>query len=144
MSSLDDIGKSVGGHWYFHADHVPSWAMKKVLSSIGHLGTKPFNVVKITKDGVSFLFYRQFMTADFPELVRSYTVRGRKVIERNYNEDNPPIMHRKELLLPKGHCSRARAVRLTKRCEDAGLFANTKIIGRKQVWVKMLNKAGIK
>ena len=137
------IGKNVGGTWYFHADHTPRWAMGRVLDAIKHLGTKPFNVVKISKEGVSFLFYRKFMTAAFPELVRSYTVRGRKVIERNYNEDNPPIMHRKELLLPDGHPQRDRAVRMTERCEKAGLFANTRIIGRKQTWNRMLKEAGV-
>jgi hypothetical protein len=124
---------------------MPAWAKKKTLAALKHYPENlAFNVVKISKDGVSLLLYYKLMSASFPELMRSVTVRGSRVTERSYDEENPPILHRKELLFPDGHAQRARAERLTKRCEAAGLFENTRIIGRKKVWQEMLREAGIR
>jgi hypothetical protein len=140
-----NIGKNVGGTWYFHADFMPAWAKKATLAALKHCPENlAFNVVKISKDGVSLLTYRKFMGSSFPELMRSVTVRGTKATERFYDEENPPILHRKELLIPEWHAQHKRAKRLTERCEAAGLFKNTRIIGRKKVWQEMLRKAGIR
>jgi hypothetical protein len=145
MGNYDKLGKNIGGIWYFHADYTPAWAMKKVMVAIKYCPQGvAFNVVKISKDGVSFLWYRRFMGSHFPELVRSITVRNKRAVERFYNEDNPPIFHRKELLIPEWHAEHKRAKNLTERCEAAGLFENSHIIGRKVVWQKMLKEAGIR
>lgn len=67
-----------------------------------------FNVVKVHLGGqaVSFLEYADFENTAFPELRRSVKVElaSRSVQERSYGPDgNPPVLHRKETLLPPAH-----------------------------------------
>ena len=62
-----------------------------------------WNVVRIAKGSVSLLLYEFFDDAAFPALLASSKVDlvSGDVSHTNYlNRTNPPILHRKELLLP--------------------------------------------
>jgi DNA phosphorothioation-associated putative methyltransferase len=65
------------------------------------------------------------------------------VLTRKY-EINPPILHRKELLLPSDHHDIPKFVALTKQLEDAGLFKDSLRIGYKKQWEERLYNAGYK
>ena len=85
-----------------------------------------FNVVKFSTDfAVSFLEYRDFFTDPHPALAKAIRVNlaAGKVKELQYDiRVNPPILHRKETLLPLDHPDRPRFAQLTQQEEDAGLF----------------------
>jgi hypothetical protein len=65
-------------------------------------GTLEWNVVKVEKSSVSLLLYESF-DVDFPALLVSVKVDlGTGAVSRiDYRgRENPPILHRKEVLLP--------------------------------------------
>jgi hypothetical protein len=85
-----------------------------------------FNVMKFSHDGgVSFLHYPEFRERPHPELaesVRVSLVTG-KVSRLRYGADgNPPILHRKELLVSPGDPDAVAWGRLTEQEESAGLY----------------------
>lgn len=110
------IGKTVAQHMYRHVSLTDSLEpelrdLVKTASEIAqsqHAVT--FNVIKIAHDrnGVSLLDYPGFFDEAFPALRRYWKVDLAKltVRYRTYEESlNPPILHRKELLLPPDHRS---------------------------------------
>jgi DNA phosphorothioation-associated putative methyltransferase len=64
---------------------------------------------------------------------------------RNYrNSLNPPILHRKELLVASDYPDRGLWTELTKVAEDIGLFDNTSIIGFELNWLREIEAKGYK
>ncbi|TVQ96446.1 MAG: hypothetical protein EA399_15865, partial [Desulfovibrionales bacterium] len=57
-------------------------------------------------------------------------------------QPNPPILHRKELLLPLDDPRREEFARLTEALEADGLFKNTKRIGYRRQWEVLLAEKG--
>jgi hypothetical protein len=55
---------------------------------------------------------------------------------------NPPILHRKELLLPPGHPARPQFQALTASLEALGVFQTAAPIGFKRQWTELLADAG--
>jgi len=109
--------------------------------------TEVFNVVKFSTDfAVSFLEYRDFFTDPHPALARAIRVNlaAGKVKELQYDiRVNPPILHRKETLLPLDHPDRPRFAELTQQEEDAGLFDDPRTIGFKANWESLLQEKGL-
>lgn len=106
-----------------------------------------FNVLKFSHDGgVSFLRYPDFRERPHPELaesVRASLVTG-KVSRLRYGSDgNPPILHRKELLVAPGDSDAAAWERLTEQEESAGLYDQPELIGFKGVWESLLKGKGL-
>ena len=106
-----------------------------------------FNVLKFSHNGsVSFLQYSEFRERPHPELgesVRVSLVTG-KVSRLRYGGDgNPPILHRKELLVPAGDQDAAAWARLTEQEESAGLYDQPEVIGFKAVWESLLRGKGL-
>lgn len=67
-----------------------------------------WNVVKLEikkPTNFSFLCYQDFSDAEFPALLKSYKYNNCDHTFKltRYNSKNPPILHRKELLLPSVH-----------------------------------------
>ena len=108
-----------------------------------------YNVVKLSLDDnqVSFLHYPHFFEIAFPELRESWTIdliTGTSN-HRNYISSlNPPILHRKELLLLPDHPLRSEFEVLTSVAEAIGLFDNPVRIGFKQQWESLLAERGYK
>ncbi len=108
-----------------------------------------FNVVKFVGDPpkcVSLLAYEEFDANPFPALLESWTIdfRAERSTHRSYRSSrNPPILHRKELLLAPDDPRREVFAQLTEELECLGLFDKANIIGFRKQWEKRLAKAGV-
>jgi DNA phosphorothioation-associated putative methyltransferase len=106
-----------------------------------------YNVVKY--DGksrvLSLLNYPDFFEEPFPALQTSYRVdlNARRVEKRNYESSyNPPILHRKELLLRQNDPLISKFQKLTETAEQLGLFENPVQIVFKQAWDALIRDKG--
>lgn len=143
-------GKHVGAFSYYHvslAGEVP--AVASLLSRIWQdLIGVPFsyNVLKLDRRSrISFLMYQDF-SVPFPVLDFAFSCNLHKktVRKTNYSHrSNPPILHRKELLLREDHPLVPAAVRLTEQLEAQGAFANANSIGTRNGWMARLESIGL-
>lgn len=101
-------------------------------------------VVSVTpKERVAFLYYPGFWTHGHPVLVESTTVNlvTERICVRQY-AFNLPVLHRKEMMIPKWHEFYKRFARLTKAEEKAGLLDRCYLVGRNDAWQKRLLSRG--
>ena len=106
-----------------------------------------YNVVKydITGHALSLLSYPGFFSDPFPALAISYRVdlSSKRVERRTYQSSlNPPILHRKELLLSKDDPHIPQFLELTATAEQLGLFDNPISIGFRQTWESLIIEKG--
>jgi DNA phosphorothioation-associated putative methyltransferase len=118
-----------------------------ILKSRQELGPE-YNVVKLFKDvfKVSFLSYEGFLELPHPILKKSihFHLSTGQVKRFDYgNSDNPPILHRKEDLLPASHSSNELFSSLTQQEEEAGLYDKPRTIGFLQNWLRLLGDKGL-
>jgi len=145
-------GKIIGSIVYMHTsafENIPPLTQTVVTAAKNLLEDNNYNVIKVNLDSqqVSFLKYQDFFEQPFPELASSHTVSlsQETVNSRDYSQhNNPPILHRKELLLPPDHQDIPKYRALTEQLEDAGLFRESKKIGFKKQWEQRLKNAGYK
>ena len=94
---------------------------------------------------LSFLLYERF-SEPFPALL---TALSRDVAQdtsrfTDYSRRrNPPILHRKELLLPAAHPLVLPAVQLTGELERLGAFGRPSEIGTRDGWLDRLDSLGL-
>ena len=146
------IGKRVGGDLYLHKKSISSVGPEEqelITDSAKFLinSEKGWNVVRIGNENVAFLFYKDFDAEAFPILEKSIRfdlLDGRKSIRDFSTYNNPPILHRKELLDPKNYPSREEFAALTLALDDLGVFYDSHKIGFKQQWEARLRSHGIK
>lgn len=149
------FGKRVGGYTYLHVvglNTVGENVRKEIRKAARRVSIKTgrdFNVVKLKRNGaqISFLYYERFFDDPFPALTCSYTVdlSSKKINRRSYEQsNNPPILHRKELLLPPLHPEISGFQALTQQLEVANLFQDSRRIGFAREWHKRLTMAGYK
>lgn len=155
--------KTVGDNIYVHVTAIlelPESLQRKVANARVFFREmegrdRRFQLVKVSKtlDRVSFLCYPLFWQQNFPELTESWTItdarspvtrRGLAKIKRRTYGDNPPILHRKELFLRQNDKRRIDMQRITRICEEAGCFEDTKRIGRKRFWEDLLARKGVR
>ena len=147
---LSRRGKHVGRFSYYHIRLVSAFSSVHAFldATKGRLHQEPFdfNVVKLDRRSrVSFLLYEDF-TQPFPALLKALScdvATGSCRLTGYSRSPNPPILHRKELLLPADDPLVPEAVRLTKRLEKLGAFANTKQIGTRSGWNAVLESLGL-
>jgi DNA phosphorothioation-associated putative methyltransferase len=150
---MKNIGKIVGQHIYVHTIYVGSLPIE--LQGVVHVATQitglilgaEANVVKIARDGstVSLLQYQAFFDDAFPALQKSWFVdiEAKTAKFRTFEQSlNPPILHRKELLLPPDHPARPSFVDLTQTAELAGLFDDPMHIGFKRSFETLASQKG--
>lgn len=145
------IGKRVSGDLYIHRislSHLTEAELSLVteLNKKLHDNESDWNVVRLSSDNVAFLLYQKFEDYAFPELLRSTRIDlidGRKSVRDFSTYQNPPILHRKELLLPADAPNRECYSKLTKELDELGLFYETNKIGFKNQWLERLKKHGI-
>lgn len=149
-----EAGKRVGRACYLHVTAlsdetcIERTAVDRATQIAG-IGVEAFNVVKIEGDPpnrVSLLAYEDFDTAAFPALLDSWTIdlTSHKSARRRYrNSRNPPILHRKELLLSLDDPRREIFGRLTEELECRGLFRRSNSIGFRYQWNRRLKEAGV-
>ena len=143
-------GKHIGASSYFHIDLVRTRPCIAEVLDAARRRIAPagpgYDVVKLRPPSrVSFLTYDDF-AAPFPVLARSFAVNvAAGTARRTEYRDraNPPVLHRKELLLPAGHPLAAGAADLTARLEAVGAFANPKRIGTVHGWSQVLAEVGL-
>jgi hypothetical protein len=91
------------------------------------------------------LHYPGFFDEPFPRLQESWLVdlSTEQTRYRTYAESrNPPILHRKELLLPLDHPRRAEYSALTDAAESIGLFDDSTRIGFQEQWHQLVREKG--
>jgi DNA phosphorothioation-associated putative methyltransferase len=144
------VGKQVGSALYVHhsavAHLLPDHA-RLIATAAKHVPQSNWNVAKIDladDRAVSLLDYQEFAEYAFPALRQSHRVdlKAGVVSARRY-EKNPPILHRKELLLPPDAPRRDVYLALTQELEQRGLFVDMNRRGRHDSWEAALAKAGI-
>ncbi len=94
---------------------------------------------------VAFLSYPGFFTDSYPALKKSTLVDLSKLStkETNYEgSDNPPILHRKELMIFEGDPHYALFKEITEEGENAGLYENPFKIGFQQTWLRLIHQKG--
>ena len=143
-------GKHVGAFSYYHVSlvrEVP--AAESLFGNIWQdlIGNPlDYNVLKLDRRSrISFLMYQDF-SAPFPllDFAFSCNVHERTVRKTNYrHRSNPPILHRKELLLRADDPRVPAAVRLTEQLEAHGAFANASSIGTQNGWMARLESIGL-
>lgn len=146
------IGKLIGDSLYIHIEYVENLPndLQEILSDAQKVAAKAFELATVLKIGMgsrslSLLRYSSFYAEPFPVLTESWRVHldSKRVTYRSYTESlNPPILHRKELLLPPDHPEREIFAALTAQAEQLGLFAEKHLIGFKRTWEDKIRAAG--
>src|SRR5438034_9436407 len=145
-------GKRLPSALYLYRDGGASFGKELddlVVKLIGGYHISPaHNVIKFRLDElkISFLAYPDFLDCPHPVLRHSVAidlVTG-KDREMDYSGNiNPPILHRKESLVPPDHPRRSEFEALTQAEEAEGLFQDTATIGFKQNWERLLLAKGL-
>jgi DNA phosphorothioation-associated putative methyltransferase len=147
------LGKKVLNNVYWHysltdSQHYEIQQTVKAAEILAHL--KPgldYNVIKYDgKSGMlSLLWYPNFFEEPFPILETSFRIdlTTQRVEKRSYQTSlNPPILHRKELLLSGDAPNYQQFTQLTETAEQLGLFDDTIRIGFKQDWDALIREKG--
>jgi DNA phosphorothioation-associated putative methyltransferase len=152
---MSTIGKRVGDELYVHLSGVQHLVnpedcqrIKSALALLPSGQDAAPNVAKVnTRTGrLSLLAYPGFEQEPFPELQAAWTFAPgelRSPSYRHYRDSlNPPILHRKELLVVEDHPERGRWARLTQTAEELGLFDDTTTIGFRLNWERLISEKG--
>jgi DNA phosphorothioation-associated putative methyltransferase len=98
------------------------------------------------KPCISYLYYPDFESIAHPALQWAMLIdlRDLSLRFRDYSQqENPPILHRKETFLSASHPLHAKFAKFTKSEEKAGLYTETKTIGNQQGWERRLQSCGV-
>lgn len=145
-------GKIVSGTRYAHKSAVsllPNTEQQLIEKMHAFLDIDTaWNVVKLEikkPTNFSFLCYQDFSDAEFPALLKSYKYNNCDHTFKltRYNSKNPPILHRKELLLPSDHPDYLKYETLTNNLIVLGAFQNMHRHGTKKRWQEWLESLGI-
>lgn len=148
------VGKSIRGAVYIHrsawieARQELSAAIVQLVDGLLETTEPEFNVLRIEPKTrrIGFLAYENFFEDPFPALNRSrlHLLSTGNVSERRHGvAGNPPILHRKELLLPIDDPRRPALAKLTQELESKGLFSEPTKIGYRKAWLERLRAAGL-
>jgi len=151
-NSADNLafGKKVKGALYIHREGILfldqkfQEMLKLALDIVGE--NTNYNVLKFEKSSMSFLTYEDFSQHAFPALIQSTHVdlKGKVIKFIDFSKrENPPILHRKELLLPPGHPRLPEFSAVTRVAESKNLFSEPTKIGFKQQWAALVKAAGL-
>lgn len=148
------LGKKVFSDTYAHIDYIKQVFEGDVITTIQNLIAKlrpeekeVVNVIKYNRATrkVSCLNYLDFESDPFPVLGNSFIfdISEGKFTTRNYlNSLNPPILHRKELLVDTSHTNYDKWADVTNVATELGLFDTNVPIGFKQNWEKLIESKG--
>jgi hypothetical protein len=100
---------------------------------------KHWNVIKFSLKDVkklSFLEYESFAETEFPGLIHSCQVNLnlQSIKIRKHSTSNPPVLHRKELLMRPDHPELNKFRSLTLQLESLGAFKNIVKLGTRLRW----------
>ncbi|UZE96823.1 DNA phosphorothioation-associated putative methyltransferase [Alkalimarinus alittae] len=144
------IGKKLPDAIYLHKSaltEVDSTLLSLTTRIASALKIEPvdWNIVKYYRSDfkIALLNYPSFDDYAYPALSKSHTIDLNKLSLRaaSYIESkNPPILHRKETFLAPGDERIERFSQHTLEGEKIGLYENTKTIGFKQHWERLIKK----
>ncbi|WP_159717299.1 DNA phosphorothioation-associated putative methyltransferase [Geminicoccus flavidas] len=137
----------MGGAVYLHASALDTVTRVVVEQAVARADSFEWNVVKISPGVVSLLLYEDFDTVGFPALLASFRVdlsTGRTSTTDYRGRTSPPILHRKETLLPSDDPRLPRFAALTRAAEEYGLFADPTKIGTQRQWLELLASKGLR
>jgi DNA phosphorothioation-associated putative methyltransferase len=143
------IGKRVGRTLYLGVTALQELdpdQKDKVSRAAEFAGSSTWNVCKLEGNFISLLLYEDFDAVAFPALISSTRVdlRSGRVSSTNYSgRANPPILHRKEMLLAHDDPRRPAFAALTRMAEEHGLFSDAHLIGTRQAWLAKVSEAGL-
>ena len=149
---MSAFGKIVGEAQYLHKSAIAQLdnpTLNKVLKAKALCDDAlAWNVIKIDlKDAhrISLLEYSDFERDAFPILLSSRIIdlATDVVKSRQYSASNPPILHRKELLVESSFPGYSSFKSLTQELEELGAFENIVELGTKQRWEQALRELGI-
>ncbi|MFC5496290.1 DNA phosphorothioation-associated putative methyltransferase [Caenimonas terrae] len=152
---MADIGKSVGDSLYVHLSARmlvtnEAWRalIEQGLATLQPDARGKVNVAKVSKSTrrLSFLEYSNFDSEPFPVLRAAWTSQdasNSNFAFRSYAQAlNPPILHRKELLVAPDHPYRKAWAQITEIAEGLGLFDDTRTIGFRLNWERLIEGRG--
>lgn len=124
--------------------------LAKVIDAIANalkISPEQWNIAKLSKTQfhLSLLWYPDFFEQAYPELKQSISVDLARLNHKtlHYNSDeNPPILHRKELMLSPGHPRYQEYTDITQEAEQAGLYEQSQLIGFRDSWLRLIEKKG--
>jgi DNA phosphorothioation-associated putative methyltransferase len=146
-------GKTVGSRTYLHIDAASAldavwterWRAAERLAGLQR--GAHYNLIRLDAEGpaIALLHYPEFFDEPFPALRESWLVdlERQTVSYRTYADSrNPPILHRKELMLPDDHPRRAEYAVLTEAAATLGLFDRPTRIGYQRQWRALVREKG--
>ncbi|USD42153.1 DNA phosphorothioation-associated putative methyltransferase [Vibrio sp. SCSIO 43135] len=146
------VGKQLPDAVYFHRDAIASipLVLQKFIPAVAkavNLPDEEWNLVKLFKNEfrLSLLYYPDFYSDSYPALEQSLNVDLSKLSHKVtcYRcSENPPILHRKETMLPPDNEHIALFREITEEGERAGLYENTRTIGFRRSWLNLIAKKG--
>lgn len=144
------VGKKLPDALYVHCsaeEQLPPVLRLLLFAARQVVGDVDYNIAKISSDGrsVSFLSYADFEDNPHPALqhsVRVYLPRAEYTIRNYSSSDNPPILHRKELLVDSLHPMYRVFRALSAEEGRLGLLDNPNI-GTRFGWLTLLNENGL-
>ena len=155
--SKETIGKRVMDDLYVHVDYADRFLNDPEIINLIEIGRQLMseedlvccNVIKLNlrKQRLSFLQYFEFDHDPFPSLNGSFVIDPIKktVTHRSYSSSlNPPILHRKELLVSQDHPNRLHWELITKNAEELGFFSTSSPIGFRENWIRIIAEKGFK
>ena len=145
------IGKRLPDAVYLHQSYleaVPEQLTELVEQvSTEHGADFQWNVLKLSRRDykVSLLSYPDFDEDSYPPLKASLTIDlvRSSVRQTSFSKsDNPPILHRKETLVSSDYPHYEHFVALTQEGQEAGLYENSRRIGFKKSWERIIAQKG--
>jgi DNA phosphorothioation-associated putative methyltransferase len=146
------IGKLLPAALYVHISALnqidPKLRLYEGCASRNIGGTEDANIIKFHTDKpcISYLYYPDFETIAHPSLHWAMLIdlRDLSLRFRDYSQqENPPILHRKETFIAPNHPLYPKFAKFTKSEEKAGLYNETKTIGNRQGWERRLEACGV-
>jgi DNA phosphorothioation-associated putative methyltransferase len=146
------IGKLLPTALYVHISALneidPKLRLYEGCASRNIGGTDDANILKFHTDKpcISYLYYPNFESIAHPSLHWAMLIdlRDLSLRFRDYSQqENPPILHRKETFISPNHPLYSKFAKFTKAEEKAGLFSETKTIGNQRGWEKRLQSCSV-
>ncbi len=146
------IGKLVGNARYLHINAFSEISPElmnfiHLIANALKIPQDDWNIIKLHTQQyrLSYLNYPGFYQDSYPALQQSITIdlenKTQKVASYSDTE-NVPILHRKELFISASDKNHDDFVTITEEGEAAGLYENSRIIGFKKSWERIIKQKG--
>ena len=147
------VGKKVSGDLYIHKSALNNLGPEEqslledaLAIAKNQIKASEWNVARISSDTIALLSYPGFDEEPFPSLAQSARIDmldGGVSIRDFRSYTNPPILHRKELLVDENYPSRSDFEKLSQSLDEMDLFYDANAIGYRNQWFVRLKKHGI-